>query len=277
MTDPHAQMPLYAREEERMRLINAALGAQRLQASPLARCLAPLLVSLDWFGAPRTLQADLPDEEWPLDIADLGRLLSGQGLRLSQRRLQGTLDLADLPVSSVLVGKDSARVFMGQVQGQYWWHDGSSLQATSSVSGHSLLLIETDPSYQPLDTPRTGMLNSLLFKARREIGGVALISLFANILALLISLFTMLVYNSIIPSSAVTTLWGMSSGVIIAILGAWGLRLARVRALARMTAWAGSRISYRALRKTLGLPIEVSARLGVDNNLSRLRSIENVR
>ncbi|EKP0307479.1 ATP-binding cassette domain-containing protein [Aeromonas veronii] len=260
-----------------MGLINATLGATRLQASPLARCLAPLLVSLDWFGAPRTLLVDLPDDEQPLDIADLGRLLAGQGYRLRQLPVQGSPDLSNLPIASILLDDGSARVFMGKVDGQYWWHDGNELHTAAETSGHSLLLIEADPNHQSLDTPRTGLLNNLLFKARREIGGVALVSLFANVLTLLISLFTMLVYNSIIPSSASTTLWGMTTGVIIAILGAWGLRLARVKSLARMTAWAGSRISYRALRKTLGLPIEVSARLGVDNNLSRLRSIENVR
>ncbi|MBB6342595.1 ABC-type bacteriocin/lantibiotic exporter with double-glycine peptidase domain [Pseudomonas fluvialis] len=277
MTDTFEKIPLYAREEARMGLINAALGSRRLQASPLARCLAPLLVSLDWLGAPRTLLADLPDAEQPLDIDDLARLLAGQGYRLRQQPVKNRPDLNSLPIASVVLDNDSARVFMGQMDGQYWWHDGNCLHSGAEIGGGSLLLIEADPNYQPLDTPRTGLLNNLMFKARREIAGVALVSLFANLLALLISLFTMLVYNSIIPSNATTTLWGMTSGVIIAIIGAWALRLARLKALSRMTAWAGSRISYRALRKTLGLPIEVSTRLGVDNNLSRLRSIENVR
>jgi ATP-binding cassette subfamily C protein LapB len=106
---------------------------------------------------------------------------------------------------------------------------------------------------------------------------VLLISLVANLLTLAVSLFTMFVYNTIIPSGAMLTLMAVTLAAVIAVLGGWGLRMARAQILATMTAWAGAKISNLAYRKALGLPLEVSARVGVDSNLSRLRSIESVR
>jgi ABC-type bacteriocin/lantibiotic exporter with double-glycine peptidase domain len=87
----------------------------------------------------------------------------------------------------------------------------------------------------------------------------------------------MVVYILVIPSGAVGTLEALSIGALFAAIAAWGLRVARAGVLARLSAWAGTRIGGAVMRKTLGLPLDLSARLGVENNLVRIRSMEGVR
>lgn len=274
------QSAAYASEAARIEAINQLIGARRLESSALARCIAPLLVACDWMGSPRSLLDRLPAEDRAIGVDELADALAAIGFRVQRQdwklwQTKGSLDV--LPVGSILLTGETPHIYLGRSQGSDWWHDGKQALAGQSPTADTLLLIDADPEYKSLDGPQVGWLNRLLFSARREIGGVLVLSLIANLLALVISLFTMFVYNTVIPSGATGTLWTMSAGAIIAILGAWGLRLARVGVVSRLTAWAGARISDIAVRKTLGLPADVSARLGVENNLIRLRTIESVR
>ncbi|MDF1807277.1 ATP-binding cassette domain-containing protein [Hyphomonas sp.] len=270
-------------EIARIASINAVFGEERLSSSRLARCVAPTLVALDWFGASQRLAGSLPAEGEIFGISDLQKLLSEQGFRVQQfswrqwrRRYRGNLER--LPNGSILVSGESVRVYLGRVDGSDWWHDGAVIGTGEEPTGsETLLLIEPDGAYLPVDAPQAGWLNRLLVTARRELGGVMLISLVANLLALAIPVFTMFVYNTVIPSGDAATLWSMAIGAVIFVLGAWGLRLARTGLVSRLTAWAGQRVGDVSLRKTLGLPADVTARIGVDNNLIRLRSVEGVR
>jgi ABC-type bacteriocin/lantibiotic exporter with double-glycine peptidase domain len=275
MTTPDAT---YMSEIARIGAIESAIGQQRLAASALARCIGPLMIALDWFGAPRGLLSSLPGEERPILATDLREMLATQGFRT---RLMPWQDwhagLDGLPVGSILLTGDTPRIYLGRIEGKDWWHDGSTVASGPAPAADTLLLIQRDPDHRPLDAPQAGWFRRLMFTARREIGGILFVSFIANLLALAISLFTMFVYNTIIPSGATGTLWAMTVGAVIAILGVWGLRLARIRMVSRLTGWAGAKVSDAAMRKTLGLPAEVSARMGVENNLIRLRSIEGVR
>ncbi|MDZ7888725.1 MAG: ATP-binding cassette domain-containing protein [Pseudomonas sp.] len=264
----------YASEAARLDNIRQVLGQSRLE-QPLARCIAPLLVALDWLGAPQGLLESLPQAGQTLTLADLQELLDQLGF---QSRMQPWSPARSLPTACLLQRGETVLVYLGRHDGQEYWHDGEQIvTAFQPRSGDLLLKVRKAAEHQPVDAAQPGWLTKLLLTARREVSGVLLVSLMANLLTLSISLFTMFVYNSIIPSGAMTTLMTVTLAAVIAVIGGWGLRLARAKVLARMTAWAGAKIGNLAYRKTLGLPLEISARVGTDSNLSRLRSIENVR
>ena len=270
---------VFTSEAERIAAVNRILGARRLAASPLARCLGPLLLALDWFGAPRTLVANLGDDERPMNVGHLRELLRGIGFRVRRLSWGGWAGGVDvLPIGSVVVSGDAARVYLGRRDGSDWWHDGARV-ATRPVpaAGATLLLVTRDADFKPIDAPQPGWLMRLLFRTRRELTGVLTLSLVANLLTLAVSLFTMVVYNLVIPSGAVGTLEALTLGALFAATAAWGLRVARAGVLARLSAWVGTRIGGAVMRKTLGLPLDLSARLGVENNLVRIRSMEGVR
>lgn len=273
----------YASEADRIRNINATLGEQRLTSSSLARCIAPMMVALDWFGAPRRLLSSLPPADDPIDTHSFKRMCDDIGFQLKESLwrdwlARGSGGLATLPVGSTLIADGTARVYLGRYDSTDWWHDGTYTEGGWTPSpGDTLLRIEKNADHQSLAAPQFGWLNRLFLEARRELAVVMVVSLVVNVLTLAISLFTMFVYNTVIPGGATSALWAITAGVLITIVGAWGLRLARLRVLSQLGAWAGFKIGDVALRKTLSLPLDVSARLGVENNISRLRTLEGLK
>jgi ATP-binding cassette subfamily C protein LapB len=272
---------LFASETDRMDAINRIIGDTRRQASPLARCIAPMLIALDWFGAPRRLMSGLPAATEPFGPHAMKVLFRELGFKTRETFLPTGERRADpmrgVPVGSVVEFPDGPRVFLGELEGQPWWHDGADLCPDAPPRAARAIVVERDIDHQPIQGVLPGWLDELYLSARREIGGILSISFVINLLALAVSLFAMFVYNTVIPSAASTSLWGVTVGALIAISGAWGLRLLRVGLTARLSAWAGLKISDITLRKSISFPVEMSTRLGVENNLTRLRSLEGVR
>ena len=164
----------YASEDARLAKINATLGAVRLDVSPLARIIAPMMVALDWFGAPRTLLANLPGETAALEMGDIAQMLAGQGFAmqtLDWAAWQGGLDT--LPAGSILLSDSSARVYLGRLDGSDWWHDGRKVAAgVTPAASDSILVVRRQADHSPIDAPQVGWLKRLVLEARKEIGGM---------------------------------------------------------------------------------------------------------
>ncbi|GLK91045.1 ATP-binding cassette domain-containing protein [Pseudomonas turukhanskensis] len=269
----------YWSEEQRMQRISALLGEERLRQSELARCVAPLLIALDWYGAPRTLIPSLPAEGAGFEIGDLRTLLADIGFRSDYIAPVAQDALLDqLPLGTLALAGTTCQVYLGRFEEQHWWHNGTELLADWRPPADArYLLVQHNADFTPIDAPHADWLQRLLGKAQRELVGLGVVSLVTNVLALSVSLFTMTVYNTVIPGGAMSTLTTLGLGAIIAVFGGWGLRLGRAMVLARLGGWAGAQIGSAAFRKTLGLPLEYSARLSLNNSISRMRSMESVR
>jgi ATP-binding cassette subfamily C protein LapB len=82
-----------------------------------------------------------------------------------------------------------------------------------------------------------------------------LAALVINLLAFALPLFTMNVYDRIIPNKSVTSLWVLAFGVVIAISVEFGLRLARTRLVDELGRALDARLSQRLFEKVLNLPM----------------------
>lgn len=266
-------------DADRIASINQVLGEKRLANSALARCLAKVLIEIEWYGAPRSLLAFLPEAHRPFGLAEFCALMKDLGFKTQTKAWFSDLKQTTSFMScSVLLSTKADKAFVLSKHDELGrWYDGQNFYDADPLSNGYLLQIDPDPFYQPLSQSQSGWLLRLFMAARREISGLLLVSLVVNLIAAVISLFTMFVYNAVIPSGAVDTLLSMAGGACLAILGAGGLRMLRIKLIGDLSAWAGGQISDVAMRKTLGLSADVSTRLGVENNLIRLRSIEGVR
>lgn len=101
---------------------------------------------------------------------------------------------------------------------------------------------------------------SELNKERRSLRPVLIASLLINMLALSLPLFTMNVYDRVIPNEATASLWVLASGVALAFAMEFALRHARTDLLDQTGRRLDLKLSQKIFRRLLAAPL--SARKG---------------
>lgn len=95
-----------------------------------------------------------------------------------------------------------------------------------------------------------------LFLQRRSLTEVILASLFANVLAVVTSLFALQVYDRVIPGQSEATLWVLASGVGLAILFEAILRISRARLIDHVGKEAGIDITSDIFTRVMGMKLD---------------------
>lgn len=123
---------------------------------------------------------------------------------------------------------------------------------------------------------RPDWFKSIVFKEWHRYGDVMLASAFVNLLALAGTLFSMQIYDRVIPAQSEPTLWVLFSGVILAIAFEFGLRLAR----SHVSDVVGKRADLRMTDVVFGhaLRIRNDARSkSTGSFIAQIRELEQVR
>ena len=101
-------------------------------------------------------------------------------------------------------------------------------------------------------------------------------SFFVNLLALAVPIFTMNVYDRVVPNAAFETLWVLTIGVLVALIADLGLRIARGYFLDYAARQIDISLSASILEKTLGMRLEHKP-ASVGSFAANLRSFEFLR
>jgi ATP-binding cassette, subfamily C, bacterial LapB len=101
-------------------------------------------------------------------------------------------------------------------------------------------------------------------------------ALLVNLFAIALPLFSMNVYDRVVPNRAVETLWALAIGVCIALAGDLLLRLMRSRFVDEASARIDVQISARLMERVLGLRMEHRP-ASVGSFAANLRGFEQVR
>jgi ATP-binding cassette, subfamily C, bacterial LapB len=121
--------------------------------------------------------------------------------------------------------------------------------------------VEPDPTAEragerPWDEARrTHWFWSEVWKVRKEFWPVLLAALVVNLLALAVPLFTMNVYDRVIPNKAVPTLWVLAFGVFIALGWDFILRIARSQLVDEIGRRLDAKYSQKLFEKVMNLPM----------------------
>jgi ATP-binding cassette subfamily C protein LapB len=123
------------------------------------------------------------------------------------------------------------------------------------------VVVEADPTREregerPWDTAkRKHWFWSEVWKVRREFWPILLAALVVNLLALAVPLFTMNVYDRVIPNKAVSTLWVLALGVGLALLLDFTLRLARSQLIDEIGRKMDAKLAQKLFEKVMNLPM----------------------
>ena len=123
------------------------------------------------------------------------------------------------------------------------------------------IAVEADPTREregerPWDkVRRSHWFWSEVWKVRKEFWPVLLAALIVNLLALAVPLFTMNVYDRVIPNKAVPTLWVLAIGVVLALGFDFTLRLARSQLVDEIGRRLDAKYSQKLFEKVMNLPM----------------------
>jgi ATP-binding cassette subfamily C protein LapB len=123
------------------------------------------------------------------------------------------------------------------------------------------IVVEPDPTREranerPWDeAKRKHWFWSEIWKVRGEFWPVLLAALIVNMLAFAMPLFTMNVYDRVIPNKAVATLWVLALGVMLALAFDFVLRVARARLIDEVGRSLDAKLSQKLFEKVMNLPM----------------------
>lgn len=123
------------------------------------------------------------------------------------------------------------------------------------------VVVEVDPTRErqnerPWDeAKRKHWFWAEIWKVRREFWPVLLAALVVNLLAFAMPLFTMNVYDRVIPNKAAATLWVLALGVLLALGLDFTLRIARARLIDEVGRKLDAKLSQKLFEKVMNLPM----------------------
>jgi ATP-binding cassette subfamily C protein LapB len=262
-----------------------------LHSDPLLDCLVELTRI---HGRPSTraaLVAGLPLEKGLLPPSLFGRAANRSGLsaKLARRSLD-RIDEMLLPAVLLLKG-DEACVLMG------WDEDGQTARLLFPETGQGSVVLSRqalEERYAGITifvrphfrfdkrTPQVGEVRlkhwfwgalSDQWQVYRDVLAAALL---INVIALAMPLFSMNVYDRVVPNRAIETLWVLALGVLLMIGVDMMLRSLRGYFLDLASARIDLQLSAKIMQRVLGVRME-SRPAAVGSFSSNLRSFESVR
>jgi len=251
------------------------------EIDPVLDCLAFLARQADRPSSPVLLRAGLAlSDTGTLPFHQIEPALDQVGMRGEPlvRRLKGwplqklpaILELEDDRAAVLLETKGGDGLLYAPGIADPSW---VSLREIEPAYTGRAVFVEADPtrervSERPWDEARRNhWFWSEAWKVRREFWPVMLAALVVNLLALAMPLFTMNVYDRVIPNKAIPTLWVLALGVFLALAFDFTLRLARSRLVDEIGRKLDSKLSQKLFEKVMNLPM--AARQGSTGALAK--------
>ncbi len=162
----------------------------------------------------------------------------------------GAVALLEVSDQDVLVWEDGAE--------DAQWRPASAVDEI--FAGELVTVIGNPDKLREQDAPwhakgRTHWFWSELRKERKAFRPVILASLIVNFLALALPLFSMNVYDRVIPNEAEATLWVLATGVLLAFGLEFALRSARTQVIDQIGRRLDLRLSQKIFARLLAFPM----------------------
>ena len=262
-----------------------------IHADPLLDCLLEVC-RLQGHGASRAaLSAGLPlaDGRLTLELAERAAARVGMTSRLQRLRVDD-IDNATLPVILILrdnkacvltawnADREEARVLLPET-GQ----GSATLSREELKKRHTGVVLFVRPHFRfDARTPevRKGRSGHWFWGALREqrfvYRDVLWAALLINLFALAFPMFSMNVYDRVVPNNAVETLWALAIGVLLVLCADLFMRSLRSHFVDEASARIDVQISASLMERVLGMKLEHRPE-SVGSFASNLRGFEQVR
>jgi ATP-binding cassette subfamily C protein LapB len=245
-------------DAEQSREIDAVLDCLTYLARQADRPSSPVLLRA---GLAVTPDGKLPFHQIEPALEQIGMRADPIARRLKNwpsAKCPAVLELADDRAALLLDVRDADGLLYAPGVAEPAWVNLTELEP--AYTGRAVV-VETDPTQEranerPWDeAKRRHWFWSEVWKVRREFWPVLLAALIVNLLAFAMPLFTMNVYDHVIPNKAVSTLWVLALGVMLALAFDFTLRIARARLIDEVGRKLDAKLSQKLFEKVMNLPM----------------------
>ncbi len=244
-------------------------AAPSRELDPVLDCLAYLARQADRPSSPVLLRAGLAlSASGLLPFHQVEPALDQIGMRAfplnrtlkgwPARRLPAILELEEERAAVLLQLKDGDALLYVPGAPEPMWVPAAELEPL--FTGRAVH-VEADPTQEragerPWDkAKRTHWFWSEVHKVRKDLAPVLLAALVVNLLAFAVPLFTMHVYDRVIPNKAIPTLWVLALGVLLALGLDFALRLARSQLIDEVGRTLDAKFSQKLFEKVMNIPL----------------------
>ncbi len=244
-------------------------------------CLKPLLLALGWSGEERHLVEALPHFDRVCDLEGLRAVLAALNFKTTKRSVPiAALKPSMLPCLLVqdghmsvvmeIVGPGRLTVFDGVKR-------GLAEIAPRTQSSEVYLIHNVDSELAHSEIQKTGWFQTVLGKFRPTFATLFILSLGINLLALMVPIYIMAVYQIAIGTKSLLTLASLLGGALLILSAEVALRIVRSRAIAYLGARVESLVTMSAFQRLLFLPIESTETASIATQVTRLKQYQNVK
>ena len=266
-----------------------AVRQDLVHADPLLDCLVEICRLHGQHATRASLSAGLPltHGRLTLNLAERAAARAGMATKL-QRAPLAQIDAAALPVvlllkddkACVLLGRehDSNRVLLPETgQGTVLLDDAELGERFTGLALYVRPHFRFDKRTEPTSEPAKGhWFWSALLAQRFVYKDILWAAALINVFALALPLFSMNVYDRVVPNAAFETLWALSIGVLLILGSDLLMRKLRSRFVDEASARIEVKISATLLERVLGMRLENRPE-SVGSFSQNLRGFEQVR
>lgn len=248
-------------------------------ASPFASCLIALLAARNWRGDPRRLMEALPHFADDLDPIAFRNVLAVLGLQTRPVRTRlAELDPRLMPCLFA-PRRGAPLVALSRADDGVRVHDGASGEErtldTPGLHGIAYPIVREADTVDGFTVD--GSLRRMVRRFRASIAMLVAIGFILDVMALLVPITVMLVYDVVIGARDLDLLRNLVAAAAIVLAGDLLLRTLRAALVALLSARAERLIGSVVFAHLLHLAPAYTESVPVDNQVARIKELESVR
>lgn len=248
---------------------------------PFAACLVPLLDALGWRGSHFHLVEALPHALDQLSLSDMLNVLSN--LKFGSHSMAVSLDRIDTrSLPCLFLGKDGGPVVLVKGHsGQLLAYDGCQESyceiEADAKPGTALFFTLPAEGGVSLHRRQEGWFRKVLGRFGKPFRQGLFISFLLSVLALIMPLFVMTVYDQLPFMRDKAILVYIITGALVFIISDLGLRFIRSGLLSFVGARLGNIVGNEVFRRILYLPPPFTESASIGSQTARIRDFDSVR
>lgn len=264
-------------------LLQASLqrGRPNTNLRGIAACIVPMLKSLKWRGDPNQLVESLPHFVSDLSLDDLRDVLARLGYPTTEVTVRAArIDSRMLPCLYETSGGEiyvvverhgnRLKVFDPERGGEY-------VLTSRYWRGRAFVVDVTETDKPSATESKRGWFSDMLRRFRSLLALMFVVSMITNLLALVVPLSVMVIYDQVIGRHSGAFLPFLAIGVALALGVEFLLRALRTRGQAFVSARLEFLIGTKAFAQILHLPYALVERAPVGKQLARIKEFESLR